>query len=328
MNDDFISGIEFTHARSKLAKRNELRAGNLSHIPLVRLTHIEKDKLFLPIHAGLERLDGDFRHRGFGLFLGTCLRDSAELIVIDQIGDRWVFGANRTAWIFTNLELAEFHLQRVKVDQPTDERFTDSHDELDGLDRLHDTDDSGQNSQHAAFSAARHHSWRWWLGVEATVARTTKMGGKNRALTIKSEDRAINIRLFQKNTDVVRKVAGRKIIRPIDDDVVRLDNLPRILGAEEGVVEVHLDVGIDFLDAVAGAVELFATDIFGPMQNLALEVGIIHHVKIHQPECADAGGGKVEADRRSQSACADAKHFCGFQALLALECNLWHDQMA
>ena len=64
------------------------------------------------------------------------------------------------------------------------------------------------------------------------------------------------------------------------------------------------------------------------MQNLALEVGIIHHVKIHQPECADAGGGKVETDRRSQSACADAKHLGGLQALLPLEFNLRHDQVA
>ena len=118
------------------------------------------------------------------------------------------------------------------MNQPADEGFTDSNDELDGLDRLHDTDDSRQNSQNTTFGATRHHSWWWWLGVEATVARATQMGGKNRALTIKTEDRTVNIWLFQKNTDVIGKVAGRKIIRSIDDDVVRFDDLPGILGAE------------------------------------------------------------------------------------------------
>ena len=177
------------------------------------------------------------------------------------------------------------------MDQPADERLTDSNDELDGLDCLHDSDNSWQNAQNATLGAAWHHSWRWWLGIEAAVARTTKMGSKNGALTIKTEYRTVNIRLFQKNADVIGKVAGRKIIRSVDDDVVRLHDLPRILGAEKGVVEIHLNIRIDFLDAVAGAIELLASDILSTMQNLALEVRVIHHVKIHQPERADARGG-------------------------------------
>ena len=145
--------------------------------------------------------------------------------------------------------------------EAADEWFANTHDQFDGLNRLHDADHSWQNAQHATLGAAWHHAWRWRLGVEATVARASQVRGKNRALSVEAEDRAVDVWLLEKNTDVVAQIARGKIIRAIDHDIIRLHDLAGILRLKEGVVEIHLNIRIDFFDAVAGAVELLAADI-------------------------------------------------------------------
>jgi hypothetical protein len=63
------------------------------------------------------------------------------------------------------------------------------------------------------------------------------------------------------------------------------------------------------------------------MENLALQVGVIDHVKINDPERAHARGGKIKRKRRAQSAGADAEHARRLQFLLPIHANLRHDQM-
>jgi len=50
------------------------------------------------------------------------------------------------------------------------------------------------------------------------------MRGKDGALTVEAEDRAIDVRLLEEDADVVRTIACGKIIRAVDDDVIRLGN--------------------------------------------------------------------------------------------------------
>jgi hypothetical protein len=38
------------------------------------------------------------------------------------------------------------------------------------------------------------------------------------------------------------------------------------------------------------------------VQDLALQVALVHHVEVHDPDAADAGGGKVERERRAEPA--------------------------
>ena len=78
-------------------------------------------------------------------------------------------------------------------------------DQLDCFDRLHHTDDPRQHAQHAAFGAARHHARRRRFREHAAIARPAQMRGEHRALPLESENRAVDIRLFQKDADVIRK---------------------------------------------------------------------------------------------------------------------------
>ena len=98
------------------------------------------------------------------------------------------------------------------------------------------------------------------------------MGGKNGALPVESENGAVNVRLLQENTDVIGKITGWKIIRSIDDDIIRGDKFLGIFGGEEAVVKIHLHIGVDLLDGVTGTIDFFTTNISGAMKNLTLEI--------------------------------------------------------
>ena len=67
--------------------------------------------------------------------------------------------------------------------------------------------------------------------------RASKVRRKDRALPLKPENGSVDIRFSEENTDIIRKIARRKIIRPIDYDVIGFDNLTSVLAAKHGVVQ-------------------------------------------------------------------------------------------
>ena len=261
MDDDLVGAVQFAHARREFADRDQLRAVEVADVPLERLAHVEQHEFFPRIEFLLQIDNGHRRDGRFGGLGGGGLRDAAELLVVDQLGDRRVGRTDRALGIFAELELAELELERVEVDEPTDERFADAHDEFDRLDRLHDADDAGQHAQHAAFRAARHHARRRRFGKHAAVARPAKMRREHGALSVEAEDRAVDVRLFQENADVVREIARGKIVGAVDDDVIRLDDSARVLRSEIRVVQIHLHVRVHLADAVARAVQFLAAHV-------------------------------------------------------------------
>src|SRR5208282_5915086 len=125
------------------------------------------------------------------------------------------------------------------------------------------------------------------------------MRRENGALTVKPKNRSVNIRLLRQNTDIVRKIASRKIIRSIDNNVVILDHLHRVLASKQHVMQIDLDVRIDGFDPVPGGVQFFAANVVGTVQNLALQIRKIDDIEIDEAYSADTGGGKVKRNRRT-----------------------------
>ena len=82
------------------------------------------------------------------------------------------------------------------------------------------------------------------------------------------------------------------------------------------------------LHLLGGRIQLLAAHVGGAVDHLALQVGEIHHVEIHQADAADAGGCQIQPQRRAQPARAHQQHFGGLQLLLALDADLRHDQVA
>jgi hypothetical protein len=54
------------------------------------------------------------------------------------------------------------------------------------------------------------------------------------------------------------------------------------------------------------------------VDDLALQVGLVHHVEIDNADAANASGGQIQQQRRPQAARAHAEHASGLEPLLPL----------
>ena len=167
---------------------------------------------------------------------GWCLlaANSAELLVIDQLGDCRIFPACRAIRILAQLELAKFHGQRVDQQQPPDQWIACAQNQLDGFRRLNHSYQSGQNSQHSAFRAGWNQSRRWRLRIQAAIAWAF-FGRENTRLPFEAEDRSINIRLAGEHAGVIHQIASRKVVRAVGDDVEFFEQLDGVVARKPGV---------------------------------------------------------------------------------------------
>jgi hypothetical protein len=72
---------------------------------------------------------------------------------------------------------------------------------------------------------------------------------------------------------------------------------------------------------------LAATDIGLSVDDLALEIRLVHDVELDDPEGADSGGCEVHGDRGAEAAGPDAQDLRRFEPGLALHRDLGHDQV-
>src|SRR5580704_18647034 len=91
--------------------------------------------------------------------------------VINQLRHRWMLAAHRAVRILPQFEFAEAHREGIKEKQAPDERLSLANDELQGFGGLNGSNNSGQNSQHAAFGARWHQSRGRRLGIQAAITR-------------------------------------------------------------------------------------------------------------------------------------------------------------
>ncbi len=120
---------------------------------------------------------------------------------------------------------------------------------------------------------------------------------EHRGLAFEAEDRAIHIRFAQQHAGVVHQVAGGEVVGAIADDVVRTHDVECVLTAEGGFVEIHLAVGVDLENPGFGRFDLRFAHPAGAMDHLPLQVGVIHHVEVHDADSPNAGGGQIEQQR-------------------------------
>ena len=144
---------------------------------------------------------------------------------------------------------------------------------------------------------------------------------------LETEDGAVDIRLLQQHTGVVGQIARRKIIRAIHDDVVRADEVERVFGRDARVVDNNFTMRIDAANGFPGRFSLGATHVGIRVENLALQIGIIHGVEIHDADLADAGGGEIHRDGRAKATRADAQNARGFDFLLPGQTDFGQNQM-
>ncbi len=162
----------------------------------------------------------------FLFFCGLCLRDSAELVVVDEFRDGGVFATDGALWIFAEFELLELHFEGIEVEEAAHQGIADAANQFDCFDCLDDAYDAGEHAEHAAFCAAGDHAWRRGFGEHAAVARAAEVRCEDGALAVEAEDRTVDVRFFEENGDVIGAVTGWEVVCSVDDDVVGFGDLP------------------------------------------------------------------------------------------------------
>src|SRR5215204_2845053 len=262
----------------------------------------------------LEFVHADLRHAVD--LLGTLsLRDAAELLVVDQLRNGRVLAADGAVRVLAELHLAEAHVQRVVQEEPSDERLADPEYELGRLCGLDGADGARQDAENSALGAGRDEAGRGWLGVEAAVARTF-LGVEHARLTLEPEDRTVDVGLVQKDAGVVHQVPGREVVRAVDDHIIFLEDLQRVLAGERLLVDPDLDVGVYVLDLLVGTLDLGTTHVRGAMNDLALQIGLVDHVEVNDPDGPDPGRSQVQGERTPESARAYREYLRGLELFL------------
>src|SRR5215213_268946 len=281
VNDEVLVLIQLSQTLRKLAKGYEPHA-DVGDLVLVRLAHVENVDVLVIVQLALELFDRDLRHAVL-LFGRIGLRDAAELLVVDELRNRRVLAADRAVQILAELHLAEAHAQSIIEEEPSDERLADPEYELDSLRGLDGPDGAGKDAEHPTLSAAGYEPRRRRLGIEAAVARTFR-GKEHARLAFEAEDGAVDVRFAEEDTRVVYQVAGREVVRTVHDHVVVLEDLQGVFAGECLFVDPDLDVRVYVFDLLVGALDLGAPHIGGAVDDLTLQVRLVHNVEVHNPD--------------------------------------------
>lgn len=89
-----------------------------------------------------------------------------------------------------------------------------------------------------------------------------------------------------------------------------------VFRGEADGMEIESDVGIGLAEARGGGLKLWFSDGGVAVEELALEVGEIDRIRIHQPEAAAPCGGEVKGGGGVEPAGADEQDGCVFQPQL------------
>jgi hypothetical protein len=124
-------------------------------------------------------------------------------------------------------------------------------------------------------------------------------------LPVETIDGGVHVRLTKEHRHVVGEITRREVVGPVEDDVIVPRDAKRVFGGVRLVVDIHLNVGIQVNEFLPRAFHFEFADRGRSMNDLALQIGRVNHVVIHESDAANARRRKIQRDRRTKSACAD-----------------------
>ena len=148
------------------------------------------------------------------------------------------------------------------------------------------------------------------------------------ALSVETKNRSVNVGFTRPNTNIVREITRRKIIRAVDDDVVARDQILRVLAREPAIVQFDVDIWVRIVQTFSRRFQFAAANVFRAVQNLTVQVRKIDIVRIDQSNRADSGRREIKRSGGTESAGANAQNARRFQSTLSLDADLRENEMA
>ena len=156
-------------------------------------------------------------------------------------------------------------------------------------------------------------------GAEACVARLVLLPGEAAQLPLQPDGGAADQGHPVLAGTLVEQVADGDVVGAVEHQLVAgQQGIEQRLVCEEGV-SLHLEPGIEGPQRQGGGVHLVHADALVGVQHLALQVGELHPIEIHQGEVTDPGHRQVLAGGAAESPGAYHQHPRLLERLLPLE---------
>jgi len=98
---------------------------------------------------------------------------ATKLLIVNQLGNRWVVSTHRAAGIALEFDLVERHIQSVEDEQTPGQWPPYAKYELDGFRRLYQADYTWKYTKDTCFLTTGHCSRRWWSWETITSSSAT-----------------------------------------------------------------------------------------------------------------------------------------------------------
>ena len=136
-------------------------------------------------------------------------------------------------------------------------------------------------------------------------------------------------RLPEPDAGVVEDVSRRKVVRRPGDDVVGGEDLARVREAPARAACVTtLTFGFRSLEPLRGRFQLRPAEVLRPVEDLPLEVRLLHDVEVDEAERPDPRRREIEGERRAEASGADAEDARPLEPLLPRLSDLGEDEVA
>src|SRR5258705_1339425 len=264
---------------------------DIADLIFVRFAHIENVEIIAAVETRFQFARQHSRNLQIGC-RSFFAAHAAEFVVVNQLMDGAIFSAHRAIGILAQLQLAELHAERIEKQQAAGKAIPSAKNQFDGFHRLDRTNNSRQHAEYAAFSAGRNQPRRRRFRIQAAIAGTIGHA-ENGGLAFEAKNRAVHVGLAEQDASIVHEIAGRKIVRAVDDDIEVLEEFERVGAGELRFEAQDLYVGIEVRKARARCFALVLANIGGTKRYLPLQIWKIHDVKIDQAEFAHTRGRKI-----------------------------------
>jgi hypothetical protein len=201
--------------------------------------------------------------------------------------DNCFWSTDRTIGIFSEFHFPEFSVQGIEGKESVGEQLAFAKGKFNRLIGLQSAKDPGNHSDNSSLTAGWYGIGWWWFKKNTPVTgRLLWPYGKR--LPGKTQDSAMGVGHAGENAGIVHQKFGRKVICPIDDKIISLDDIHDIYGGQHLMVQADFHIGVQLPDLFFCGNNLGFADIRRKVDHLSLQITEIKCITIGNPQFADS----------------------------------------
>ena len=216
---------------------------------------------------------------------------------------------------------------RAERDQVEDQHFIrcqpgKAQQQLERLECLQTAEHARNRPQHARLGAIAYQAITRGLGPYTSQTRRAVVATYQLQLAFVLIDAREQHRLAQAQRNIVQQELGGEVVAAVEDEIGTFGQCCGVAGIEPHGVRGHLNFGIERAHSLRRELGLGLAAVGQRVPGLAMQVGGLQMVRIHDGEPADTRARQVLQHRHAQPARTHHQHRRATQALLSRRTHL------